>query len=80
MTYSVSEVVLVFKLSSVLNDGFQMRQVGAHFEDLLHLRIVFDDKDVGFAVSGDILARLGRVRRVNSSSESAKHNTISITQ
>ena len=42
MTHSVGEVVLVFQLSSVLNDGFQVRQVGAHFEDLLHLRIVFD--------------------------------------
>ena len=72
--------MLVFQLSSVLNDGFQVRQVGAHFEDLLHLCIVFDDKDVGFAVSGDILTRLGRVRRVNSSSETAKHTTISIPQ
>ena len=74
-TYGVCDFQLVLDLSRVLDDGFQVRQVGLHLEDLLHLHVVLDHHDVRLAVAHHVLARLRRVGRIDASCKATATTT-----
>ena len=54
------------------DDRAQLRQLGADLEELGQLLGVVDDRDVGVAVLGDVVALLGRAGRVDADWNAAR--------
>jgi hypothetical protein len=66
-TYRVDSCDPFVGLSSVLDNGLELRQTMSDAEYLLQLLVVIDNDDVAPSVAGDILTRIGRVRGVDAS-------------
>jgi hypothetical protein len=71
--YRVDSLNSFIRLSSVLNNGSEMRQTISDAEYLLQLDIVVDDDDVALSTVGNVMARLRGIRQIYAGAVAAVH-------